>query len=140
MTEKLILRLQPDVHTDFKVEAAKRMRSMTDLFREGLYRLLNGDVEINVITREVAEKRKETSVYILQEEEEAMKQLAAKLGVSMDDLSRVVVHIMLNNVKVITMQQVPPIKNQVISDQSGVGQLNVKGSKNIKVTTKNTKN
>ena len=143
MTHKVMLRLQPDVHTDFKMEAVRRRTSMTDLFREGIYKLINGEVQIKVVPRHINEPKHPTSVYIMREEEDEMKKLAQKLGVSMDDLARMAVHVMLNNVRTVTMQQASPTKNQTTNnvasnDQAGgVGQLNVKGAKNVKITTKN---
>ena len=136
MTHKVMLRLQPDVHTDFKMKAVRRRTSMTDLFREGIYKLINGEVQIKVVPRHLSEPRHPTSVYIMREKEDEMKQLARKLGVSMDDPARIAVHVMLNNVRTVTVQQAPPTKtqinnstNQVITnDQSGgVGQLNLNG-------------
>lgn len=144
MTHKVMLRLQPDVHTDFKMEAVRRRTSMTDLFREGIYKLINGEVQIKVVPRHLSEPRHPTSVYIMREEEDEMKKLAQKLGVSMDDLARMAVHVMLNNVRTVTMQQASPTKNQTTNnvasnDQAGAAQLNVKGAKNVKITTKNAK-
>ncbi len=144
MTHKVMLRLQPDVHTDFKMEAVRRRTSMTDLFREGIYKLINGEVQIKVVPRHINEPKHPTSVYIMREEEDEMKKLAQKLGVSMDDLARMAVHVMLNNVRTVTMQQASPTKNQTTNnvasnDQAGAAQLNVKGAKNVKITTKNAK-
>jgi len=117
---------------------------MTDLFREGIYKLINGEVQIKVVPRHINEPKHPTSVYIMREEEDEMKKLAQKLGVSMDDLARMAVHVMLNNVRTVTMQQASPTKNQTTNnvasnDQAGAAQLNVKGAKNVKITTKNAK-
>ena len=104
--------------------------------------MLNGSVEIVVEPQE--KQQMQTTSFNMSEEEEsamkesAMKELARKLGVSVDELARAAIHVVLDNSTYVKMKQA---KNQVTTnDQAGgVGQLNVKGAKNVKITTKNVK-
>lgn len=99
--------------------------------------MLNGSVEI-VVEPQEKQQMQTTSFNMSEEEESAMKELARKLGVSVDELARAAIHVVLDNSTYVKMKQA---KNQVTTnDQAGgVGQLNVKGAKNVKITTKNAK-
>jgi len=98
--------------------------------------MLNGSVEI-VVEPQEKQQMQTTSFNMSEEEESAMKELARKLGVSVDELARAAIHVVLDNSTYVKMKQA---KNQVITnDQAGAAQLNVKGAKNVKITTKNAK-
>ena len=130
------LRLQGETHA-LESGRSKAWNHHEDLFIEGLDRMLNGSVEI-VVEPQEKQQMQTTSFNMSEEEESAMRELARKLGVSVDELARAAIHVVLDNSTYVKMKQA---KNQVIAnDQSGgVGQLNLKGAKNVKITTKNVK-
>lgn len=130
------LRLQGETHTRLKVAAARLGTTMRELFIEGLDRMLNGSVEI-VVEPQEKQQMQTTSFNMSEEEESAMKELARKLGVSVDELARAAIHVVLDNATYVKMKQIK--NNATTNDQAGAAQLNVKGAKNVKITTKNAK-